>query len=171
MMKRMVALCLAALMLTALLAACGDNGKQDETDAAKVKSVSLTELLSTINAEMGISESTIEGLNIITTESELFRKYGVHEKLIKQFAAERTSSKNDYMELVMIEAIDEDAVTQIVNQLNSRLDAQRNTAKSYNPEAVELLENCKITTNGNFIYLVISEKQKEIEKMIEEALQ
>ena len=70
-----------------------------------------------------------------------------------------------------MEANDEDALTKIVNQMSSRLDAQLSTARSYNPESVALLENCKVKTIGNYIYLVISEKQEEIEAMIEEALE
>ncbi|MBQ9515216.1 MAG: DUF4358 domain-containing protein, partial [Ruminococcus sp.] len=57
----------------------------------------------------------------------------------------------------------------IVTQLNSRLDAQRSTAKSYTPEAVAVLESCSVKTNGNFIYLVISDKADGIVKLVEDA--
>ncbi len=170
-MKRLLAFCMALLMLTAVLAACSDGDDQKDSAAETQKEVLLQNLLSDINTEMGISEKTVEGLKIINTTDELDRIYGIPADSIRQFGAERTSSKKDYMELLMVEANGEDAVTQIVNGLNSRLDAQRNTARSYNPEAVELLENCKISTNGNFIYLVISKDQETIEKMIEDALQ
>lgn len=169
-MKRLLAFCMALLMLAAVFAACSDNSRQDDPTEAE-KDVSLQELLSAINTDMGISDKTVEGLKIIKTTDDLDRIYGISAEQIRQFGAERTSSKNDYLELLMVEANGEEAVTQIVNGLNSRLDAQRNTAKSYNPEAVEVLENCKVTTNGSFIYLVISKDQEKIEKMIEEALE
>ena len=161
-MKRIIAFVTAVLILVSVLSACGVDNKQ--------KSVSLEKLLDDINAEMGISESTIEGLNIIKTEQDLKDNYNITSDQITQFAAERTSSKKDYMELVMVEAKDDESLKKIVDQMNSRLDAQLSTAKSYNPEAVDVLESCKVTTKGNYIYLVISKKQEEIENIIEKAL-
>lgn len=160
-MKRIIALLTAVMILCAVLSACGENDKQ--------KSVSLENLLNDINSEMGISESTIEGLNIIKTSEDLKDNYNISSDQITQFAAERTSSKKDFMEIVMVEAKDEESLKKIVDQMNSRLDAQLSTAKSYNPEAVDVLESCKVTTNGNYIYLVISKQQEKIESMIEEA--
>lgn len=170
-MKRILAICIAILMMLTMLSACGEKAEPDSESQQEIKTVSLPELLENINTKFDISAESVQGLEIISTNDDLYRKYMISEEDIKQFGAERSSSKTDYMELVLVEANDEDALTKIVNQMSSRLDAQLSTARSYNPESVALLENCKVKTIGNYIYLVISEKQEEIEAMIEEALE
>ena len=156
-------------MLAALFVGCGgkDDNKSGGSDA---KSVKLTDVLNDINSKFDISDSTVQGLKKLETNDELDRYYMIAADDIKQFAAERSSSANDFTEIVLIEATGSDAVNKIVTQLNSRLDAQRNTAKSYTPEASAMLEKSEVKTKGNFVYLVINEKYDDIVKTIEEAL-
>lgn len=168
-MKRILALTMAVLMMAAVLVACGgskDGGKSDSS----AKSVDLPAVLADINSKFDISESTVDGLKKLETNDELDRYYMIAAGDIKQFAAERSSSSTDFTEIVIVEANDSAAVDKIVTQMNSRLDAQRNTAKSYTPEAVEMLEKCSVKTNGNFVYLVINEKSEDIVKAIEDAI-
>ncbi len=167
-MKRVIALCLAVLMMAAMFAACGDNNDGKKSDSAK--SVDLNSVLNDINSQFGISESSVQGLKKLESTDELDRYYMISADDIKQFAAERSSSSTDFTEIVLVEATGSDAVNKIVTQLNSRLDAQRSTARSYTPEAVEMLESCEVKTNGNFVYLVINDKQSEIVSLIENTI-
>ena len=164
-MKKLTALALAILMLASLLAACGSD-----SDSKKESSVDLKGLLSDINTEFDISETTVQGLKILESTDELDRYYMISGDDIKQFAAERTSSSTDFTEIVIVEANGSEEVDKIVKQLNSRLDAQRNTAKSYNPDSVEVLEKCEVKTSGNFVYMVINDKCDEINQMIEDKI-
>lgn len=168
-MKRIIALTLAVLMIAALFAACGGD-KKEEGNSNDAKSVDLTAVMNDINSQFDISESTVQGLKKLETTDELDRYYMIAAEDIKQFAAERSSSSTDYTEVVLVEAVGADAVNKIVTQLNSRLDAQRSTARSYTPEAVDMLEGCSVKTNGNFVYLIINDKQDEIVKVVEDAL-
>ncbi|MBQ7217997.1 MAG: DUF4358 domain-containing protein [Ruminococcus sp.] len=168
-MKRILAFTLAVLMMAAVLVACGGSNDK-KSDDASAKSVDLNKVLGDINSQYDISESTVDGLKKLETNAELDRYYMIAESDIKQFAAERSSSSTDFTEIVLVEANDSAAVDKIVTQLNSRLDAQRSTAKSYTPEAVAVLESCSVKTNGNFIYLVISDKADGIVKLVEDAL-
>lgn len=167
-MKRIIALSLAVIMMAAMFVACG--GSKDEKKSDDAKSVELSSVLSDINSQFDISDSTVQGLKKLETTDELDRYYMIAADDIKQFAAERSSSSTDFTEIVLVEANDSDAVNKIVTQLNSRLDAQRSTARSYTPEAVDMLEKCSVKTSGNFIYLVINEKQDEIVSLIEKAI-
>lgn len=152
-MKRIIAITMTLLMIAALLAACDKN-------------VDLSGLLNDINSKYSLSD----GIKKLETEDELDRYYNISKDDIKQFAGERASSSTDYTEIVIVEAKDSGSVSKIETQLNSRLDSQRSTAKSYTPEAVELLNSCSVKTNGNYVYLVINENADGINKMIEDAL-
>lgn len=169
-MKRIIALLLAVLMMAAVFAACGSDDKKDSgSDSGKsetAKSVDLPALLDKINSEFSLSSD----LKKLESADQLDRYYMISEDDIKQFAGERASSSTDFTEVVIVEANDSSAVDKIVTQLNSRLDAQRSTARSYTPEAVDLLESCGVKTNGNFVYLVINEEADGINKMIEDAI-
>lgn len=168
-MKRIIALTMAILMIAAVFAACGDS-KEDTKTTDDTKSVDLNAVLDDINTQFDITESSVQGLKKLETTDELDRYYMIPADSIKQFAAERSSSSTDFTEIIMVEASGSDKIENIVTQLNSRLDAQRSTAKSYTPEAVEMLDGCSVKTNGNFVYLVINDKQDEIVKVIEDAL-
>ncbi len=167
-MKRILALSLAVLMIAAVFVACG--GSKDDKKSDSAKSVDLTSVLNDINSQYDINDSSVDGLKKLETTDELDRYYMISADDIKQFAAERSSSSKDFTEVVLVEANDADAVNKIVTQLNSRLDAQRSTARSYTPEAVSILEASEVKTNGNFVYLVINEKQSDINSLIENAL-
>ena len=174
-MKRLLALLMAVMMLAAVFAACGEEKKEDSgsgnansQDAAA--SVDLSEILNTVNDTYNISESTVKGLKKVEGADALDRYYMISADTVKQFAAERSSSSDNFTEIVLIEVKDASDVDQVVTKLNSRLDSQRNTAKSYSPESSEMLEGCEVKTNGNFVYMVIDEKQADIVKTIEEQL-
>ena len=172
-MKRIIALSLAVLMIAALFVACGgkkDDSKSDSASSADTaKSVDPAALLDKINEQYGINDSSVQGLKKLSTTDELDRYYKIAADDVKQFAAERSSSSEEFMEIVIVEANDS-AADRIATQLNSRLDSQRNTAKSYSPESAEMLDGSQVKTTGNFVYLVINEKQDEINKMIEDAV-
>ena len=168
-MKKIIALSLAVLMLAALFVGCGGE-KKDDANSNDASSVKLSAVLDDINSKYNISDSTVQGLKRIETTDELDRYYMIAADDIKQFAAERSSSADDFTEIVLVEATGSDAANKIVTQLNSRLDAQRSTARSYTAEAVEMLEKCEVKTKGNFVYMVINEKSDEINKTIEEAI-
>lgn len=154
-------------MMAALFVACGDK---DDAKSDGGKSVDLNSLLSDINSQFDINDNSVQGLKKLETSAELDRYYMISADDIKQFAAERSSSSTDFTEIVLVEANDADAVQKIVTQLNSRLDAQRSTARSYTPEAVDMLEKCAVKTKGNFVYLVINDKQDEIVSLIEKTI-
>lgn len=175
-MKRIIAIILAALMMTAVLAACGgdkaettapvaDNAPADNAPADNASSVSLSSVLDSINTQFGF-----EGLKVLDDVKALNRYYQIAETDVKQFAGELSTAASQYTEVVLVEANDSTAAQNIKAQLDAHRDAQLNNAKSYDADQVAMIESCATKTSGNFVYLVISDKYDEICGVIESAL-
>ena len=150
-MKRLFATVLALVMVMCVLAACGQSAK----------AVDLPALLDKINAQYGMSD-----LKVLGDASDLNRYYAIEEADVKQFAAEMNTAASAYNEVIIVEAVSADAAKTISDQLGSHLDSQLSTAKSYDKDAVAMVESCKVEQNGNFVYLVIGENAEGINKMI-----
>ena len=96
--------------------------------------------------------------------------YQIDEADVKQFAAELTTKASQYNEVIIIEAVDANAADRVATQLNSHLDSQLNTAKSYDKDAVAMIEACSVKQSNNIVYLVISDQSADINKTIEDAI-
>lgn len=152
-MKKFFAVVLALVVVACIFAGC------QKTD------VDLSSLLMQINEAHGISD-----LKILETAGDLNRYYSVSEEDVKQFAAELTTQASEYNEVIIVEAVDDAAADRVATQLNNHLDAQLNTAKSYDKDAVAMIESCSVKQSGSIVYLVISDKSAEILKTIENAI-
>ena len=107
---------------------------------------------------------------MLESASDLNRYYLVAEDDVKQFAAELTTAASEYNEVIIIEAASADKVDAIATQLNSHLDAQINTAKSYDQDSQAMVESCQVVKSGSFVYLVIGENASAINSMIADAI-
>ena len=170
-MKRILAIILAAMMLTAVLAACGGDAKDTDTDSTAAaaadtgSAVDLGAVLSDINSRFGF-----EGLKVLEDTKALNRYYSISDADVKQFAAELTTTASQYTEVVIVEANDDASAQNVKNQLQAHLDTQLNTAKSYDADQVAMIEACSPKQKGNFVYLVVSDQQSEIDSVIEAAI-
>ena len=153
-MKRILTVVTAALLILAICTACGS-----------AKSADLKALMSEINTTYGLAN-----MKAVEDAESLNRYYQVDPESIKQFAAELPSSSKDFNEIILIEAVDENAAAQIKTLLDARLRSQLSSAKSYNADQVSMIEACETTQNGNYVYLVIGEEHDGIEAMIADAL-
>ena len=153
-MKRAVTIIIAAVLTLAMLTACG------------TKNVDLKKVLDDINNQYGLS-----ALTAVENADNLKRYYTIPTEDVKQFAAEFTKAASDgYAEVVIVEAPDTDAAGRVKTQLENRLRSQLSDAKSYNAEQVSMIEACSVKEKGNFVWLVISDKQADINADIEKAL-
>jgi hypothetical protein len=154
-MKKYFALAVAVVLIVCTLAACGGSAKE----------VVLKDIMNDINSKYGISD-----LKVLESASDLNRYYNIAEEDVKQFAAELTTAASQYNEVILVEAVDADAAGRVATMLNNHLDAQVNTAKSYDQDTLAMVESCKVVTKGNIVYLVIGDKADEKNKDIDAAL-
>ena len=155
-MKRFLAITVAIIMIVCSFAACGESASG---------SADLKALLDNIN-----STYSLTGLKVLESASDLNRYYMIAEEDVKQFAAELTTAASEYNEVIIVEAASSSAVDSVAAKLDSHLDAQINTAKSYDKDAQAMVEACKVEKSGNYVYLVIGDNAADINKMIADAI-
>lgn len=168
-MKRLASLVAVVLTLTMVLslAACGSNettpdstGTEDTTQsqstddnqstepAAGVDLAALRTQFVTDYALTDVLEVETEGLNNL---------YGITADQVASSASFNAASGAAFpQEIVMIQAVDESAAADIAGKLESRLSNIAEQAASYDPESLELAENCPVVTEGVYVGMFFS---------------
>lgn len=152
-MKKILVCILALLLSVAMLCACSDkaNGGDD------AKSVDLSAVLSDINTKFEFPE-----LKTVDDEKSLKRYFQIDAADVKQYAIQFAKDSTLYSAVILIEANDADAAKTVETSLNNYLQSRLQNAKSYTPEEVSMLENCKVEKNGNYVSLIIDNNAEAI---------
>lgn len=155
-MKRILAISLSAVMLLALLAACG--GKKDSD-----VSIDLNALWGKITAlgELPMLEDIPEeyladlcGIDPADLEEYLYKRPGMNVQATEFFVAKVKEGKMD-------------TVKAALESHQANLDAQWST---YLPDQYALVKNYKLTTNGGYIFFAVSEYAEQAEKAFNDAI-
>ena len=171
-MKRFIALALAALMSVAVLAGCGGSSESSKTestassgDASQASNVDLNAVLDKLNSDNGLDMTKVEDV------TKLKRYYQIAAEDVKQFAAENDKSDpNAPIEIVLIEAVDADAAGRVESALNTRYASVLNTYTSYTPDKVDMVKACKVTKDGNFVTLIIADNAEAMVKAFQASI-
>ena len=146
-MKKVISVAVALVLCLSIFAGCG------------AKEVNLADLMDKMNSEYSVDATKYE------TKDDMYKYYNINADDIKQFAAEvgksDTDSKNT--EVVLVEARVETALT---NRYNSIF--QQNA--SYSAEELDMVKNCKVTKDGNFVTMIIGEKASDMLTMFNDSI-
>ncbi|MGN0488923.1 MAG: DUF4358 domain-containing protein [Ruminococcus sp.] len=158
-MKKIISITIVAITMVTLLMCAGCSTSTD---------VDLKSVLSDINSKYSDSTS---GLTELTDVNDLNKYYNINTDDVAQFAAEITSDTSKApVEIVMVEAKNADAVSNIENALNARYQGIYSTYASYSAEQFDMVKKCKVTKNGNYIILVVAEDYDGIVSIINKAI-
>ena len=86
--------------------------------------------------------------------------------MVDDYAGGIDSSGVTMTEIVLIRAKDENSAAEIGEKLNKRLQSKLNQNRNYNPEQAEIIEKCKVETDGLYVTLVISQDADKINAII-----
>lgn len=145
-MKRAVSLFCIVSMIICLFCSC------------TTKEADLSVVLDKINSSCNLS-----GLTQIADVIDLNSYYGIEPDDVKQFAAEIDEKSSDApVEIVMVEAKDSTSAQNVSAKLANRYNAIYNMYASYNKEQLAVVEKCQVTTDGNFVTLIVSDKAQSM---------
>lgn len=88
--------------------------------------------------------------------------YGIDPSLIAQSASFTVAAGTFPDEVIMVEAVSDEAVATIQEKLQSRLDQVLVQSQSYDAENYKAAQSCQVRVNGRFVSLILSPKQADI---------
>ena len=144
-MKKVISIAVALVLCLSIFAGCG------------AKEVNLADLMDKMNSEYSVDATKYE------TKDDMYKYYNINADDIKQFAAEvgksDTDSKNT--EVVLVEATDSDAASRVETALTNRYNSA---------EELDMVKNCKVTKDGNFVTMIIGEKASDMLTMFNDSI-
>ncbi|MBO5065679.1 MAG: DUF4358 domain-containing protein [Clostridia bacterium] len=157
MIKKITAILMVAIMILSF-ASCGGAGDSGEKAEAP-KTIDLQ----AIKAEM-ITQFNIDS-PIDLDNDKLLNQYGITAESVKSSGSFIVLTGIFPAEIVMIEAVDENAAKEIKDKLQARLDDLKVQSQSYDAESYSIAQNCSIFTNGNYVAMFFSEHGAEMENL------
>ena len=143
----------------------GDTTDNNQTGDTQSSEVDLAALRTQILTDCGITDS----VNVET--DALNNLYGITaDQVAKRACFNATSGAAFPQEVVMIQAVDASAASDIAAKLESRLNTIAETAASYDPTSLELAENCPVVTNGVYVGMFFSSHYDDMVAAFQNAL-
>ncbi len=163
-MKKIISLTLV-FVLAFCFASCQTN---DKTEGENGTSEKVTESEKNVDLAQ-IKADMLEKLNIsepgeLTTE-DLLDFYGIKAEDVKNSACYTTMGVSFPEEVVMIEAVDEDALKRIEEKMNNRIAEVKIQSQDYDPENYAMAQKSEVNKQGNFIAMFLSPGYDELVKI------
>lgn len=185
-MKRLASLVAVVLTLTMVLslAACGSDettpDSTDTEDTTQSQTTEDTQGTETTEPAAGVDLAALrtqfatdyELTDVLEVETEgLNNLYGITPDQVASSASFNAASGAAFpQEIVMIQAVDEAAAADIAGKLESRLSNIAEQAASYDPESLELAENCPVVTDGVYVGMFFSSHYDDMAAAFQSAL-
>lgn len=154
MMKKIIAVVLMMVIAAMCLTACGSK-------PAPAKEADLNAVMASFN--LGEDMMSLDA-------DDLLDAYGIKSVDVKQFAA-MTSTGLECDEIVLIEAVDADAAGRIKTALETRYQAKVDQTVNYQPDQYAIIKECSVTTNGNYVAMIVSANASDLTKTYTAAIQ
>ena len=176
MVKKLIVGIMLTAVLTASLTACGDKtensgGTDNSGNTSVVSSVEKTADLKAVLSEINTKFASSTGnLRELTDTAELEKYYSIPADAVKQFSAEISADTNAPVEIVLVEANDENSVEKVKKALDIRYNSIYNIYASYSAEQLETVKACKVTVSGNYVTLVVAPEYEKIMEVVNAAI-
>lgn len=162
-MKRILAV-IFVLSLIFVFASCNSETETDNTTATdndttafvEVSSVSVQDIMNEIENKGYLPENPVK-----LTKNDLLDYYGIEPSDVKDCAVvQNPSGYQD--EIIIIEAVDENAKATVKGILEDQINYKRDQMMNYDAEMFDILSDCHVITNGNYVALFISAEREAI---------
>lgn len=162
-MKRILAV-LTALSLICIFASCDSKTVTDNTtkpdnnitSSSDVKTVSVMDIMNEIENKGYLPENPVK-----LTKNDLLDYYGIEPSDVKDCAVvQNPSGYQD--EIIIIETVDENSKITVKNILEDQINYKRDQMKNYDAEMYDILSDCHVEMNGNYVALFISAEREAI---------
>ncbi len=147
------------IIAIALILVCVFSFTACTTDAPK--EVDLEKVMQDINTQCNITNA--QALEI----EDLASYYLIMESSVKAFSAEIDTT--GITEIVLVEAISEEAAASVATELDKRLQSKVSEAASYEAELLDIVKNAEVKTNGNYVSMIVCDDIDKANEVYEQA--
>lgn len=111
---------------------------------------------------------TADLTNMVQGDVKKLRKlYYINKNEVEKFILYAPKTNMDANEVLVLKGKDEESVKILKDKIEARVDKQSDSFASYRPELKEIIDDYELKEKGQYLYLIISEENKKINKAIE----
>lgn len=160
-MRQKIWLVAGLFLSLCLFAGCGDKSGDD-------KSTEITQTLEEIYTQM---EENVELSPMLKLEDDYITNYyGVDLETFDEYVFRTAENALLAETIIMVKMKDGESSESVVKLLENIIKQKKAELENYLPEQFKIVEKSKVTTNGNYVILIISSKKAELEEQLPEAL-
>ena len=160
----------AALTIAVLLCSgCTDKTKTTASDAVQTSQPEATaKSIDEIYQE--ITQSVTLQSPACLDEDFISNYYGIDTKALSEYVFSMSEDAAQAETVIIMKAQKSEDLEGLSNCLQTVVDEKKNEMENYIPEQFAIVEESKVQTKGNYVWLVISENAKTITDIIENNL-
>ena len=140
------------------------SAEQQPPAEEQVSDVNLVEIRQQILTQLEISDPFL-----LETDA-LMNLYGIGADQVKQSGCFVTMAGTFPDEIILVEAVDENAVVSIQHCLQNRLNEVLVQSETYDPDNYAAAQQCQVLVNGLHISLILSPRQAEMTEIYQNML-
>lgn len=127
----------------------------------KIEEPSMSEIDASIVAAADLS-------NMVKDDAKKLRQlYYINKNQVEDFILYAPKTNMDENEILVLKAKDMESVKELKGKIEARVDKQSESFASYRPELKTVIDDYELKEKGQYLYLIISEDNKNIDKAIE----
>lgn len=113
-------------------------------------------------------EATADLSNMVKDDAKKLRQlYYINKNQVEDFILYAPKTNMDANEILVLKAKDVEGVKHLKEKVEARVDKQSESFASYRPELKTVIDDYELKEKGQYLYLIISEDNKKIDKAIE----
>lgn len=106
--------------------------------------------------------------NMVQGDVKKLRKlYYINKNEVEDFILYAPKTNMDADEILVLKAKDEESIKVLKDKIETRVEKQSDSFASYRPELKEVIDDYELKEKGQYLYLIISEENRKINKAIE----
>lgn len=158
-MKKILSV-LLCLTILAVCAGCAGTSPAAQSTA----DVDLAAAMQTIRAQVELPEM------MDLTNENLLDYFGIEESLFSQAAACVNANGYEKEEILLLQAVDSSAVSQLTTQLEQSLQNAAEEMQNYLPEQYAMIRDSRVETSGLYVWLFVSNSNEQIREIWNDCL-
>ena len=162
-MKKLSLLLVVVMLFAVCFSACGSEAAEENATevVAETSSVDLTKVLDAIITGVEAKDP------LIIPADRLSSLYGIEAALVKQSACYVTVEGAFPDEIVLIEAVSEEAAATIQGLLETRLSEVKEQSKSYDPDNYALAQKCTVDKKGTYVSMFLAPEHVKMKSIFD----